>query len=231
MVVNEVDRPVIPEPLGQNTGIVGDGVDRIPDGVYSGGLLASGGGWVFRQRSWTPVPLALVLVFVRWHSTHLFALFIAGEAVVAIGLAIRFWGVSHIGGISRTRAARLGPLTSTGPYLLVRNPLYVGNFLMWTGFVLASQLVWMLPVAWIVFAVQYGAIVRFEEGALVRHFGAAYVDYARRVPRWALRVSRLGAALRTPRLHGWRAVAFSERGGLIAAAVMSILLFAKFRWA
>ena len=104
------------------------------------------------------MPLALVLVFVRWHSTHLIALFIAGEAVVAIGLTIRFWGVSHIGGISRTRAARLGPLTRTGPYLLVRNPLYVGNFLMWIGFVLASQLLWMLPVAWIVFAVQYGAI-------------------------------------------------------------------------
>lgn len=228
--MSEVDQPGISEALGQDTRIVGDGVDRIPDGVYSGGLLASGGGWVFRQRSWTPVPLALVLVLVKWRATHLLGLFSGGEAVAAAGLAIRFWAVSHIGGISRTRASRLGPLTRTGPYLLVRNPLYVGNFLMWSGFVVASQLLWMLPIAWSVFALQYGAIVRFEEAALVRHFGAAYVGYARQVPRWASRVNRLGAALRTPGLHGWRAVAFSERGGLIAATAMSVLLFAKFHW-
>jgi protein-S-isoprenylcysteine O-methyltransferase Ste14 len=47
--------------------------------------------------------------------------------VTAAGELIRLWGVHHIGAISRTRSQRLGPLVATGPFALIRNPLYVGN--------------------------------------------------------------------------------------------------------
>ena len=73
-------------------------------------------------------------------------------SIVAGGLGIRYWAVSYIGTISRTRASRFGPLMSAGPFALVRNPLYVGNFLIWIGFAIASGLLWMLPVAWALFA-------------------------------------------------------------------------------
>src|SRR5262245_58515602 len=109
------------------------------------------GEWAFRQRSWLPVPLALVLILVRWREADSSLLFLAGIGLVAAGLAIRFWAVRHIGTISRTRANRQGPLIVTGPYAWVRNPLYVGNWLMWTGFALASELLWMVPIAWAVF--------------------------------------------------------------------------------
>jgi protein-S-isoprenylcysteine O-methyltransferase Ste14 len=46
------------------------------------------------------------------------------------------------------------------------NPLYAGNWFLWTGFVIWSELLWMLPIAWIVFWVQYGAIRRWEEAML-----------------------------------------------------------------
>lgn len=188
------------------------------------------GAWAFSQRSWTPVPLALILVFVRWKSVHELWLFILGLLIVLAGLGIRYWAVSYIGTISRTRAARFGPLMSAGPFALVRNPLYVGNFLIWIGFVVSSGLLWMLPVAWALFALQYSAIVRFEEAALVQHFGESYESYLRDVPRWTLNLSRSGIALGTRASHGWRDVCFSERGTLIAAAVMTMLLLAKYRW-
>ena len=47
--------------------------------------------------------------------------------MTAAGELIRLWGVHHIGAISRTRSQRLGPLVATGPFALIRNPLYVGN--------------------------------------------------------------------------------------------------------
>ena len=188
------------------------------------------GAWAFSQRSWTPVPLALILVLVRWKWLRSPWLFALGVVVVLTGLGIRYWGVSHIGTISRTRAARYGPLMTAGPFALVRNPLYVGNFLIWVGFVLSSGLLWMLPVAWAIFALQYSAIVRFEEATLIRHFGASYETYARAVPRWSLNLARLGTALSTRGPHGWRDVGFSERGTLIAAAVMTVLLLARRRW-
>jgi protein-S-isoprenylcysteine O-methyltransferase Ste14 len=192
--------------------------------------LAAHGGWIFRNRSWLPVPLALLLLGSRWHAEHVPVLFLIGEVTVALGLAIRFWAVRHIGTISRTRSGRLGPLILEGPYLLVRNPLYVGNFLIWTGFALASELLWMLPIAWAMFALQYGAIVRFEEALLVRQFGAGYLAYLRRVPGWFPRLGEFPRAWRARAVHGWRAVLFSERGTLIAAGAMTALLLARYRW-
>ena len=200
------------------------------DAADGRGFLERLGAWAFSQRSWTPVPLALILVGVRWKWVRTPWLFGLGVLVVLAGLGIRYWGVSHIGTISRTRAARYGPLMTAGPFALVRNPLYVGNFLIWIGFVLSSGLLWMLPVAWAIFALQYSAIVRFEEAALIRHFGASYEAYAREVPRWSLNLTRLGAAFGPAAPHGWREVCFSERGTLIAATVMTLLLLAKYRW-
>jgi protein-S-isoprenylcysteine O-methyltransferase Ste14 len=188
------------------------------------------GAWAFAQRSWIPVPLALLLITVRWHWVRSGWLLAAGLAIVICGLGIRGWAVRHIGTISRTRSARLGPLMSGGPFALVRNPLYVGNFLMWIGFAVSSGLLWMILVAWAIFALQYTAIIRFEEAALTRHFGTAYTDYMHRVPRWAPHPGRLPAALRDRGVHPWSEVAFSERGTLIAAAAVSLLLLAKYRW-
>jgi protein-S-isoprenylcysteine O-methyltransferase Ste14 len=188
------------------------------------------GAWVFRQRSWTPVPLALLLLLAPWHRSRAVWPLATGLTVVLAGLALRFWCVSHIGTISRTRAGRLGPLMTSGPYALVRNPLYVGNFLIWTGFALASGLLWMLPVAWATFALQYTAISRFEEAALLERFGEAYLAYVEDVPRWSPRLRNIRQTLRAPGPHGWREVTFSERGTLIAALAMTLLLLARRRW-
>ena len=193
-------------------------------------ILERLGAWAFSQRSWTPVPLALVLIGVQWRWLRASWLFAFGIVVVLAGLAIRYWAVSHIGTVSRTRAERYGPLMTTGPFAIVRNPLYVGNFLIWTGFVLSSGLLWMLPIAWGLFALQYSAIVRFEEAALVRHFGSCYEEYLRRVPRWWPSPGRLATALRTRGPYAWREVCFSERGTLLAAALMTLLLLGRYRW-
>lgn len=176
------------------------------------------------------MPLALILLLAPWNRMSAPWLCGLGLAVVLAGLGLRFWCVSHIGTISRTRAARLGPLMTAGPYALVRNPLYVGNFLIWTGFALASGLLWMVPVAWAIFALQYTAISRFEEAALIEHFGPAYLAYMETVPRWSPRFRGIGTTLRARGAHEWREVAFSERGTLIAAAAMAALLLARRRW-
>lgn len=186
----------------------------------------SSGEWAFRQRSWLPVPIALVLLLSRFHQSAGGTSIRSGIALVALGEILRFWTVRYIGVISRTRSTRWGPLVVSGPYRFVRNPIYVGNWFIWTGFVVWSGLLWMLPVAWLVFGLQYAAIVRWEEEKLLAHFGAPYADYVRAVPRWWPRVSpvELGGAL-TP--HPWSAVLFSERGTLGAIAGMALLLTLK----
>lgn len=200
------------------------------------------GQWIFRRRSWLPVPFALALVLLPAGMARGRSWIAAGTLLVVAGQAVRLWAVRHIGVISRTRSARLGPLIRSGPYAWVRNPLYVGNLLLWTGFVLWSRLIWMLPVAWLLFALQYGAIASFEAGLLRERYGDGYDAYAREVRAW-VPVRRTPGTRRTlegatnPSIdnrgdaarHPWGDVLFSERGTLIAVAVMSLLLIAKAR--
>jgi hypothetical protein len=78
----------------------------------------------------------------------------------------------------------LGPLIDTGPFALIRNPLYVGNILLWVGFALVARLVWLAPVVVLLLGAEYHAIVRWEESLLVTRLGDAYRAYTSRVPRW-----------------------------------------------
>jgi len=183
-----------------------------------------GGGWLFRQRSWLPVPIALILLLVRWGMLRHPILPIAGPFLVLAGEALRWWAVGQIGVISRTRSTRLGPLITTGPFTLCRNPLYVGNLLIWAGFTVWSGLLWMLPITLGIFIVYYRSIIEWEEALLSERFGGAYTEYVAVTPRWWPRLDRLAAALSASAMHPWRQVAFSERGTLAAIGVGAILL-------
>jgi len=183
-----------------------------------------GGGWLFRQRSWLPVPIALILLLVRWGMLRHPILPIAGPFLVLAGEALRWWAVGQIGVISRTRSTRLGPLITTGPFTLCRNPLYVGNLLIWAGFTVWSGLLWMLPITLGIFIVYYRSIIEWEEALLTERFEGAYTEYVAVTPRWWPRLDRLAAALSASAMHPWRQVAFSERGTLAAIGVGAILL-------
>jgi len=167
----------------------------------------------------------------------------AGVVLTAIGETIRLWGVHHIGTVSRTRADRLGPLISTGPFGIVRNPLYLGNITMWVGFALVAGLPWMAAIAAVLLGAEYHAIVRWEEALLEARFGETYRGYAARVPRWlpARPTTDAGPAERETRRDpvvvsapnherfSWSATLFSERGTLIAMAAGYFLLWLKAR--
>lgn len=187
------------------------------------------GGWLFSRRTWLPVPLALALLLIRAGQAPASpALWAAGAAIVALGEALRLWGVHHIGAISRTRSDRLGPLVSSGPFARVRNPLYLGNIALWVGIAVSARLLWLAPLVAIVLALEYHAIVRWEEGLLSARRGDEYRDYMARVPRW---LPSLGATARsTPAApYSWSETLFSERGTLIAIGAGYLLLWIKSR--
>ena len=187
------------------------------------------GRFLFKYRSFVPVPIALALVFVHareWRTSWVIAV---GVLSVAAGQGVRLWAVRHIGTISRTRANRYGPLIADGPYALVRNPLYIGNLFIWTGFVVWSGLLWMVPVALIVFLLEYGAITRFEASLLCEKYPEDYPRYVAAVPAWLPRFANLGEAVAARGSHAWREVFFSERGTLIAVFLMTVLLILKGR--
>jgi protein-S-isoprenylcysteine O-methyltransferase Ste14 len=191
------------------------------------------GGWLFRYRTSIPVPIALALLLIpaaNSSSSLSTSLLPIGVLTVAAGEAVRLWAVHHIGAISRTRSDRLGPLIDTGPFGLVRNPLYLGNILLWLGFALSARLLWVAPLIVILLAVEYHAIVRWEETLLADRLGDSYRRYMTRVPRWIpKRPANSPMSLDAAAAHvfSWRDTLYSERGTLIAIVVGYGLLTAK----
>ncbi|MFN7984853.1 MAG: isoprenylcysteine carboxylmethyltransferase family protein [Vicinamibacterales bacterium] len=194
------------------------------------GTFVQVGGWLFRKRTSIPLPIvvALLLIPPRAVDAGLTWLVYAGLAVVLLGEGIRFWGVHHIGAISRTRSERLGPLIDSGPFAHVRNPLYIGNVLLWIGFALSAKLPWLAPVVFLLLALEYHAIVRWEETLLTSRMGAPYVDYLTRVPRWFPSISG-STTSKVDAAFSWKQTLYSERGTLIAIAAGYLLLALKAR--
>jgi protein-S-isoprenylcysteine O-methyltransferase Ste14 len=184
------------------------------------------GFWIFRNRSWLPMPLVLALVAIKPDTVDPRRVY-AGAALIVAGTALRLWAVRHIGVASRTRTSNLGPLVTSGPYAHTRNPLYMANGLLWTGFALASSLRWMVPVSWVVFAVQHVIVVRWEEQRLAECYVGSYRRYVRDVPRWW---PRLSSDRTSPAQHrySWIEVLFSERGTMVAIALVALLLTVRY---
>jgi len=104
------------------------------------------------------------------------AMGILGLGLVIAGLSVRSWaaGILH----KRTQ------LTTTGPYGIVRNPLYIGSFLLLLGFCALiddAENIWFAIGP---FAILYVLKVRQEERVLSQAFGEQWLAYTRSTPRF-----------------------------------------------
>jgi protein-S-isoprenylcysteine O-methyltransferase Ste14 len=136
----------------------------------------------FKYRSYTPIPF-LILMLIFQKSTPL--TLIIGFAVALIGELIRFWGVCWAGSETRATGGVGGTfLIISGPFAYVRNPLYVGNILIYLGLGIMSFALfpYLQIVAILFFLLQYYFIVKEEEKYLAEKFKDDYRDYCKNVP-------------------------------------------------
>src|SRR4051812_1454060 len=92
---------------------------------------ARAGAVLFRDRSWLPVPFLLIALLVPSHIDA--RNWMAGAVPILIGEWIRLAGVAAAGTVTRRRSRDVQRLVTYGIFRWVRNPLYVGNFLIWMG--------------------------------------------------------------------------------------------------
>src|SRR5688572_3999794 len=75
---------------------------------------------------------ALVIVLIYFAKPDLTkAYFWLGLIPIALGQVVRIWAAGHL--------SKNKELTTTGPYAYVKNPLYVGTFLIMVGFGVIAQ--------------------------------------------------------------------------------------------
>jgi len=91
-----------------------------------------------------------------------------------MGVLIRIWSAGHL------RKEQV--LTTGGPYRFIRNPLYLGSFLIAIGFTLLTASIWILLLVLFYFLFCYIPVVRFEEGILREKFPKEFNQYSAAVP-------------------------------------------------
>lgn len=137
----------------------------------------------FKYRSYTPIPFLIVMLIFQQATLESM---IIGFVISLIGEGFRLWGVSVAGSETRTTGGVGGSfLVVTGAFAYVRNPLYVGNILLYLGIGIMSMALfpYLQIVALIFFYIQYKFIIDEEEKYLEKTFGTQYDDYRRKVPR------------------------------------------------
>ncbi|MDB4877011.1 MAG: putative rane protein [Gemmatimonadetes bacterium] len=183
------------------------------------------GAVLFRNRSWLPVPFLLVALLAPAHPTAMN--WLAGAVLIVIGEGIRLAGVSAAGTVTRRRSRDVQRLVTYGIFGWVRNPLYVGNFFIWMGFVVISGVMWFLPVAIVIFAIEYTLIVAYEEGVLESIFGQEYLEYKQTTPRWFPRPPKQPET--GP--HDWKEAWRSEVSTFLQYAALAVVFGVKQRLA
>lgn len=178
---------------------------------------------LFKNRGWLPVPFLLVPLLL---GTPTRDTWIAGLAIVLFGEVIRTAGVAAAGTVTRRRSRDVQRLVTYGAFAWCRNPLYVGNYFAWMGFTVVSGVFWFIPVATVLFAIEYTLIVRYEEGVLESIFGQEYLDYKARTPRWFGRPPS-GA---THGQHDWKEAIWSERSTVLQYLAIAVAFWAKARF-
>jgi protein-S-isoprenylcysteine O-methyltransferase Ste14 len=160
------------------------------------------GNLFFCWRSYLPLLMAVLFIGALLDGYHPGGYSPVGKiwglgclAVSLGGLAIRFFTVGFVpAGTSgrNTRGQVADSLNTTGMYSVVRNPLYLGNFIIWFGLSLFTRSWWCTTLIVLFFIIFYERIIFAEERFLQEKFGDTFLTWAADTP----------AIL--PRFRNWR---------------------------
>ena len=188
------------------------------------------GKWLFRWRSFLPLFLiALFLVALpgieqpghgekhegMWGGLSL--------AICLLGLAVRMYTIGHAANSTSGRNTKqqvADSLNTTGIYSVVRHPLYLGNFLIWSGIALSFQTWWLLLICGLIFWIYYERIMFAEEEFLRERFGEEYLEWARNTPAFIPCLTRF---VKPVEVFSLKTVLRKENDGLFAIIVVLTL--------
>jgi protein-S-isoprenylcysteine O-methyltransferase Ste14 len=194
-------------------------------------LFNQWGNFLFHTRNGLFPVLILLLLFL-WppvaidHVPGVYFMLI-GILMIALGQSLRILtiGLSYIIRGGQKRRIYAENLVTDGVFCHCRNPLYVGNLLIISGFIFIAGNFTGILAGSLVFIAIYRLIVHSEETFLQSKFTDAYKDYCKDVPRW---IPRLAGLKQTASQYqfDWPAVAVKEYGTIMTSLMVPLGLFA-----
>lgn len=156
--------------------------------------LTEQGTFLFRWRSFIP----LILIFpgivaisesaeiVQKHGDFFEVTWVLVGFIISLcGLAVRWFTVGFVpAGTSgrNTKDQRAEHLNTDGMYSIVKNPLYLGNFIVILGILVSIKVWWFVLMGGLAYWVYIERIIATEEDFLIEKYGKAYNIWADKTP-------------------------------------------------
>jgi protein-S-isoprenylcysteine O-methyltransferase Ste14 len=168
--------------------------------MYQNKKIIALGNFLFKYRNFL-FPLTLIAIFVALPPSNLFLgsevlesqKNILAYIIAAIGLLIRasVIGFAYIkrGGLNKKVYA--DTLVNTGIFAICRNPLYVGNLIIYFSIFLMHGDIFLIIFGSLLFYFIYICLIAAEENFLRGKFGAEFDEYCSKTPRWIPAFARL----------------------------------------
>ena len=156
--------------------------------------MINSGHTVFRYRSYLPL-MIIPPLFVAMNESANVEEIIGGALedtwvllcfmLSLFGLGIRAHTIGHVpGGTSgrNTQSQRAHHLNTTGLYSIVRNPLYLGNYIIILGVLMSTMVWWLVLLGSFAFFIYMERIILTEEKFLTDTYGKEYTEWCKKTP-------------------------------------------------
>ena len=183
---------------------------------------------LFKYRSYTPLPFIFLMIFFMDPTV---ASIVTGLIFVFTGESIRIWAVSYAGSETRvTGEVGASVLVTQGPYSLLRNPLYLGNILIYSGFGIMSYALfpYLLIAAICFFIFQYYFIILNEEDYLRQTYTEKFLIYCNSVNRFLPLPRKLPVEIISQIKIDMKSGLRSEKRTLQAILIISLIILINF---
>ncbi len=164
----------------------------------------------------------MYLFFGKYQGGHLRDNFFDALGFIFIlkGILLRMSARGHKRGHSQSG----NRLVTTGPYGAVRNPMYLGTFLLSIGFILIVFPWWWVFIFTPLFFIRFNKQICREEKILIDAFGGEYQRYCQNVPRLFPRLRILSKIPLTQWINLKEAVSTKECWGLLGWPLLALIL-------
>jgi protein-S-isoprenylcysteine O-methyltransferase Ste14 len=196
------------------------------------------GNWLFKRRSFLPVIIMSLLVANGLFDTSylmdsplidgLWGLGCFGISL--IGLCMRIYTVGYVphGTSGRTTSEpKARALNTTGMYSIVRHPLYLCNFVIWTGIALFPREISSSVCCVLIFLLFHERIIVAEETFLAEKFGDEFIEWAKKTP--AL-IPKKGLWVKPALRFSWQTVLKREYPGVLTVTLSFTLIDMAINW-
>ena len=198
--------------------------------------MESQGNWLFKYRGVLPIIILFIGAYLHLQTeihpeiwvladTPYEVIFETGCLLISLlGLSIRAYTVGYTPANTsgRNTGSQLADILNTkGVYSIVRHPLYLGNFFMWTGVALLTANFWFIIAFIFLYSLYYERIMFAEEQFLRKKFGEVYLNWAAKTPAI---IPRFRQFVKSGISFSWKKVLRQEKNGLLATFLIFSLL-------